>query len=159
MKNSTTLHGGILEGSDGVVPVLSVEEYDKARQRLRIWEPCPSKQTVPPFPPYNGKSSIIAALPSVKGRDAEFAASLAAYFAKNGDLSPKQWAYARRIYDNHERAYKHNASLAMGHDWEPVGLSYWGNIHLGTYQNHTYKRCACCGAYGVTVDGNNYSGD
>lgn len=95
------------------------------------------------------------------GDDADFAASLVAYYERNGTLTEKQEKSARRIY---RRFYDAKCWLARRHngqhDYAQTGkVVHHVNSVLGTWAHTLHYRCTLCGGWTWVREEHNYSGD
>lgn len=102
----------------------------------------------------------LARIATIQGDDAGFATSLVQQFATKGSLSPKQLSWVGRLYHKYANEVSRLRSVLLQHDWRRVGtVTHYANHRLGTYSATNYHKCAKCGEWGETYEGNNYSGD
>lgn len=92
-------------------------------------------------------------------RNAEFAASLVAYYDRKGTLTEKQEAAARKMFREH-----HNYLTAVwegsgSHRWTWSGREKWGDKYSAAYIQADYFRCEHCGSFYQQYERSDYTGD
>lgn len=125
---------------------------------------CPNAPTheVPASPSTLTVAELVAHLKTLGGtKDADFAASLVAYYERTGSLSDKQQRSARRIY---RRFYDAKCWLARRHNHQhnyayTGKVVHYANDVLGTWAHTLYYRCTLCDGWTGVREEHNYSGD
>lgn len=141
-----------------VCPANPMTEKPKPRAEYTVAEVVDYLRTLKPLTttaldPWSVKERHWAA------KNAEFAASLVAYYDRKGTLTEKQEAAARKMFRQH-----HDRLMAIWegsgcHRWQWSGRQKWGNLHSAAYSQTDYFRCEHCGEFTQQYERSDYSGD